>query len=121
MDRIPIRNNFNSFSNHVNIVLFSLLAAGRCLHASGGTSTPGDCCVFPFKFKGQLHNSCLPFGGDKKRRWCSLSHDFDAERRWGMCSSKFLETFVLPLVVRAFENSLYLPGESKNVYTLTGL
>eukprot|EP00112_Aurelia_sp_Birch-Aquarium-sp1_P001420 Seg1152.2 transcript_id=Seg1152.2/GoldUCD/mRNA.D3Y31 product="72 kDa type IV collagenase" protein_id=Seg1152.2/GoldUCD/D3Y31 len=59
---------------------------GRCLHAIGGTSTPGACCVFPFKFKGRLQNSCLPFGGDKKRRWCSLSHDFDRERRWGMCS-----------------------------------
>ena len=79
-----------------------MIIAHSCTKVTGGTSSPGSCCTFPFIFKGHTYNNCLPFGDGKGRTWCSLTSDFDKERRWGMCSRKHFSLKFKSIGNRAF-------------------
>ncbi|XP_031570827.1 uncharacterized protein LOC116305127 isoform X2 [Actinia tenebrosa] len=42
----------------------------------------GECCFFPFIFNGKLYHHC--FKG-KYGTWCSLTPNYDRDRKWGYC------------------------------------
>jgi len=50
--------------------------------AHGGNSN-GNCCVFPFTYKGNVYHSCTTVGFSKF--WCSTSSDYDKDKKWGLC------------------------------------
>ena len=53
----------------------------------GCTSTEkGDCCVFPFKYNGKYYDSCSFV--DSSKPWCSLTSDFDKDKKFGYCAFK---------------------------------
>ncbi|XP_077169656.1 uncharacterized protein LOC143825514 [Paroedura picta] len=42
-------------------------------------------CVFPFNYKGKTYLSCTRDGSFWKRSWCSLTSDYDTDRKWKYC------------------------------------
>ena len=59
------------------------------------TSTEkGDCCVFPFKYKGAVYDSCT--FADSSKPWCALTSDYDKDTKFGYCT--FESKFVLILL-----------------------
>ena len=52
------------------------------LDTHGGNSG-GNCCVFPFKFRGKLYHDCTTDGYTIK--WCSTTYDFKRDKKWGLC------------------------------------
>eukprot|EP00794_Sanderia_malayensis_P013893 gene13893-15341_t len=57
-----------------------------CQRVHGGTSGQNACCKFPFVYQSKMHNSCVPMQGDSSKLWCSLTPNFDSDKRWGVCS-----------------------------------
>ncbi|KAM6908936.1 hepatocyte growth factor activator [Xenentodon cancila] len=43
----------------------------------------GKECKFPFRQGGRIHHKCIPLSSS--RSWCSLTHNFDRDRQWGVC------------------------------------
>ena len=70
---------------------FSIIPIAACTLTFGGTRHADDglCCQFPFIYKGQTHTRCVANerGG---RPWCSLTGNYDADRRWGMCMTPII-------------------------------
>ena len=75
------------------------LFSDPCYQESFGGNSFGHCCQFPFIYKGQLHYQCIQKNSFEKngnnrvknnedRLWCSTTHDFDQDRKWGYCSEK---------------------------------
>ena len=57
---------------------------------SGCTSTEkGDCCVFPFKYKGAVYDSCTFV--DAIKPWCALTSDYETDKKFGFCTFKTCE------------------------------
>jgi len=42
----------------------------------------GQCCVFPFTYKGKQYDHCLSNNG---KTWCATTSNWDADRKWGTC------------------------------------
>ncbi|XP_017583191.1 hepatocyte growth factor activator isoform X2 [Corvus cornix cornix] len=45
----------------------------------------GRSCKFPFRFGGRFYHTCLSNMFSRKK-WCSTTHNFDRDRRWGHCA-----------------------------------
>ncbi|XP_068870646.1 hepatocyte growth factor activator isoform X2 [Aphelocoma coerulescens] len=45
----------------------------------------GHSCKFPFRFGGRFYHTCLSNMFSRKK-WCSTTHNFDRDRRWGHCA-----------------------------------
>lgn len=50
-------------------------------------TTDGRQCKFPFRFGGTIYHQCIPLNSNSKA-WCSLTHNFDRDRQWGVCSPR---------------------------------
>lgn len=48
-----------------------------------GGNSAGNCCVFPFVYKGKQYHSCTMDGYVEK--WCSTTYDFKTDGKWGLC------------------------------------
>lgn len=48
-----------------------------------GGNSGGNCCVFPFLYKGKLYHDCTTDGFIK--RWCSTTYEFKKDKKWGIC------------------------------------
>ncbi|XP_056103055.1 hepatocyte growth factor activator isoform X1 [Rhinichthys klamathensis goyatoka] len=48
-------------------------------------TTDGKECKFPFRFGGTIYHQCI--SKNSKQAWCSLTHNFDRDQKWGYCSS----------------------------------
>uniref|UniRef100_A0A8C4TZA0 HGF activator n=1 Tax=Falco tinnunculus TaxID=100819 RepID=A0A8C4TZA0_FALTI len=46
----------------------------------------GILCKFPFRYGGRFYHSCLSNLFSRKK-WCSTTHNYDRDRRWGHCAS----------------------------------
>ncbi|KAL9950460.1 hypothetical protein ACROYT_G042956 [Oculina patagonica] len=45
--------------------------------------SPGQCCMFPFLYKGSEQTSCVKaVTGDF---WCAVTYNYDQEKQWGWC------------------------------------
>ncbi|XP_078417341.1 hepatocyte growth factor activator serine protease isoform X2 [Cetorhinus maximus] len=44
----------------------------------------GWLCVFPFRFAGKLHRTCI-LDTITNRKWCATTPNVDKDRRWGYC------------------------------------
>ncbi|KAM3590553.1 uncharacterized protein V6R79_011763 [Siganus canaliculatus] len=47
-------------------------------------TTTGKECVFPFRQGGRIHHHCITFLSS--RPWCSLTPNFDRDRKFGFCA-----------------------------------
>ncbi|XP_028330018.1 hepatocyte growth factor activator isoform X2 [Gouania willdenowi] len=47
-------------------------------------TTSGEECKFPFRQGGRLHHHCITILSS--RPWCSLTHNFDRDRKFGFCA-----------------------------------
>ncbi|CAJ1086238.1 hepatocyte growth factor activator isoform X2 [Xyrichtys novacula] len=47
-------------------------------------TTTGKECKFPFRQGGRIHHTCITILSS--RPWCSLTHNFDRDRKWGFCA-----------------------------------
>ena len=56
---------------------------GRCRKRT----TSRYCCSFPFIYKGRRYNSCTK--KKHNRPWCSLTGNYDRDKKWGNCAGKF--------------------------------
>ena len=56
---------------NINIRLDPLLL--RIYPFPGCLTTSGDFCIFPFKYKGQIHNKCTKEGTKNGAYWCATS------------------------------------------------
>ncbi|XP_060636649.2 uncharacterized protein [Anolis sagrei] len=50
-------------------------------------ASPKGSCVFPFTYKGTSYSSCTTAGDSRGKLWCSLTKNFDVDRRWTYCDS----------------------------------
>ncbi|KAK7909850.1 hypothetical protein WMY93_014534 [Mugilogobius chulae] len=75
------------------LLLSGLVHAHALLQTSGSNetlsssrkvlTTTGKECKFPFRQGGQLHHHCITVLSS--RPWCSLTHNFDRDRKYGFC------------------------------------
>ncbi|XP_066517132.1 hepatocyte growth factor activator isoform X2 [Hoplias malabaricus] len=73
-------------------------------------TTDGRECKFPFRLGGTVYHHCISLSSSRK--WCSLTHNFDRDQKWGYCSS-------FPRLFNAFSSSYRLwspclPNPCKN-------
>lgn len=47
-------------------------------------TTSGECCFFPFIYRGKKYSTCISFNHD--RPWCSLTSEYDNNSKWGNCA-----------------------------------
>lgn len=59
-------------------IVFSITPSRKVL------TTSGKECKFPFRQGGRLHHRCITISSLKP--WCSLTHNFDRDRQWGLCA-----------------------------------
>ncbi|XP_059395361.1 hepatocyte growth factor activator-like [Carassius carassius] len=59
-------------------------------------TTDGKDCKFPFRFGGVIYHQCISMNSHKA--WCSLTHNFDRDQKWGFCSlqAQLFNGFLLP-------------------------
>ncbi|KAK3740339.1 hypothetical protein QZH41_009420, partial [Actinostola sp. cb2023] len=61
---------------------------GFCKDCHGGIPTlggnaKGECCAFPFIYKGMVFNECTTQNSVDK--WCSTTPLYDVDKQWGVC------------------------------------
>ncbi|CAH3116462.1 unnamed protein product, partial [Pocillopora meandrina] len=49
-------------------------------------TTSRYCCSFPFIYKGRRYNSCTK--KNHNRPWCSLTGNYDRDKKWGNCAGR---------------------------------
>ena len=61
--------------------LFSFLHKflGKCRKRT----TQGNCCAFPFRYRGRRYNRCAR--NRRGQRWCALTPDYSKDKLWGYC------------------------------------
>ncbi|XP_074518278.1 hepatocyte growth factor activator serine protease isoform X2 [Halichoeres trimaculatus] len=65
-------------------------------------TTLGKECKFPFRQGGRIHHHCITVLSSKP--WCSLTHNFDRDRKWGFCVPDKTQPNVLVPVSRRITN-----------------
>ena len=75
----------NSASTYYGSASYSsrFVFIGRCRKRT----TSRYCCSFPFIYKGRRYNSCTK--KNHNRPWCSLTGNYDRDKKWGNCAGKF--------------------------------
>ena len=68
-------------SCRIRFVIFSFLSKlpGKCKKRT----TQGNCCAFPFKYRGRRYNRCAR--NRRGQRWCALTPDYSKDKLWGYC------------------------------------
>nr|XP_020668991.1 matrix metalloproteinase-9-like [Pogona vitticeps] len=61
-------------------VLLPLLVAGEEFNPIGP-------CVFPFTYNGKSYSSCTTVGESSGKPWCSLTSNYNADRKWKYCNA----------------------------------
>ena len=89
ISRLFFRNclmrNSHKCNDHVNFVCLTWLWSfplGRCGQRTWG----GNCCVFPFVYRGRRYNSCTRRGST--RFWCPIVPGYKRGQAWGYCRGK---------------------------------
>lgn len=55
---------------------------------NGGTAD-GEPCIFPFLFQKKEYMDCTTDGRGDGRLWCATTYDYNMDKKWGFCESKF--------------------------------
>ncbi|KAM4709851.1 hepatocyte growth factor activator [Discoglossus pictus] len=58
------------------------------------TTVDGKDCVFPFRYAGHLHFSCIS-RGLFTRKWCATTRNYDRDREWGYCQANVTREIVI--------------------------
>ena len=64
------------------------LLSGNCDVRSYGGNGGGACCVFPFTYKGKVYNKCTEDDEELGLAWCSVTSDYERDRKRGHCVSE---------------------------------
>ena len=76
-------NTQRDYLNILNNTCFlESLSTGRCRQRT----VRGNCCVFPFVYRGRRYRSCTSRGS--KRPWCSTVPGYKRGQPWGYCRGK---------------------------------
>lgn len=73
----------SSTSDYDKDKLWGFCAA--CFLSHGGNSN-GNCCHFPFVYKGTIHPTCTTH--DASKPWCATTYNYDIDKQWGYCGGK---------------------------------
>ena len=90
----------NDHVNFVRLTWFWSFPSGRC----GQRTWKGNCCVFPFVYRGRRYNSCTRRGS--KRFWCPIVPGYKPGQAWGYCRGKQGEDI---FVIRSSSNKMSSP------------
>ncbi|KAL9973504.1 hypothetical protein ACROYT_G019973 [Oculina patagonica] len=71
-------------------------------------TTDGDCCVFPFTYRGELYYDCTT--RDLGKEWCSLKEDYVASS-WGFCANQTAKPIFDAILEATGENGKSRDGE----------
>ncbi|CAH3116452.1 unnamed protein product [Pocillopora meandrina] len=58
-------------------------------------STRGECCVFPFVYKGRKYTSCTTVNSRNRRPWCASTPNYDVDKLWGYCRGRGGEKYIV--------------------------
>ena len=100
-----VRNSHdcNDDVNFVCLTWFWSFPSGRC----GQRTWKGNCCVFPFVYRGRRYNSCTRRGS--KRFWCPIVPGYKLGQAWGYCRGKQGEII---FVIRFSSNKMASPSSN---------
>ena len=57
-------------------------------------TTRGNCCVFPFVYKGKGYCSCTTVDYGNKL-WCATTNSYDKDKKWGDCQGAQGKHFII--------------------------
>lgn len=84
----------SSTSDYDKDKLWGFCAA--CFLSHGGNSN-GNCCHFPFVYKGTIHPTCTTH--DASKPWCATTYNYDIDKQWGYCGGKVKNSTITLLVI----------------------
>ena len=102
----------NDNVNFVCLTWFWSFPSGRC----GQRTWKGNCCVFPFVYRGRRYNSCTRRGS--KRFWCPIVPGYKPGQAWGYCRGKQGEII---FVIRFSSNKMSSPLSNLLILVHRGL
>ena len=102
----------NDNVNFVCLTWFWSFPSGRC----GQRTWKGNCCVFPFVYRGRRYNSCTRRGS--KRFWCPIVPGYKPGQAWGYCRGKQGEII---FVIRFSPNKMSSPSTNLLILVHRGL
>ena len=80
-------NDFHSCTGLLNEIQTLCLVCVFCLIGSCRTrSSTGNCCVFPFIYRGRRYNRCTRVRS--KRPWCAITPNYDHDKLYGYCGGR---------------------------------
>lgn len=82
----------------LTILGFLPLSSGSCRVRS----TRGECCVFPFVYKGRKYTSCTTVNSRNRRPWCASTPNYDVDKLWGYCRGRGGEKYIVIFNVSGF-------------------
>lgn len=79
-----------SRKDYLHLAGEELVSSDSGLKIYGGNSKKHSRCAIPFIYNRKSYFSCVPFTTPQKQgeSWCSTSHNFDKDMKWGVCCTK---------------------------------
>ena len=79
-----------SRKDYLHLAGEELVSSDSGLKIYGGNSKKNARCAIPFIYNRKSYFSCVPFTNPHKQggSWCSTSHNFDKDMKWGVCCTK---------------------------------
>ena len=69
-------------ANQGSIIIVFCVLTGSCRTRSSN----GNCCVFPFIYRGKRYNRCSRV--NSRRPWCANTPNYDVDKLYGYCGRR---------------------------------
>uniref|UniRef100_A0A8D2J1P1 Fibronectin type-II domain-containing protein n=1 Tax=Varanus komodoensis TaxID=61221 RepID=A0A8D2J1P1_VARKO len=57
-------------------------------------------CVFPFRYREKQYSSCTTAGDSGGKLWCSLTSNYDVDRKWAYCNPSEHRPCIFPFIYK---------------------